>query len=1067
MIRITSFARPKENKNTSTSNTGFSNTITYNNNAFNTHLIFGHEFNGTQDVEGELNNVTDINASGDINATNGTFTGDVDALNISATNGAIDNLTSDNINTANITAEYTYFDNLEAVNCQADNMTVEDLTVTGNARFWSLVIDKMKSTEGAFILSPANCTIEKISDNKLCWRTSELNTNKAVSNDFVVGDQILCLTFNKAVKSGQNYNVSNKYYWGLVTSKGIISLYDDLRKDTCDWHYIELSSIDYDGTLNYEVGDNLCVLGNRNDTSRQNAIIMSSTNSTFLDETSIQAPSIVQYKGINTFNLAQYRYNTIAANGNVFYGDFMVSNGGTNVDVLDLINDSKSNIAQIEPDSMVTLIMADANSQIDNINAAVGLVKKIEVYLGNTLIPTSEIDSTSYVQWRNQKWYIPDTSSHIYMEGITIKSITKNPYDVAIAYKYNSVAITHSMITTASDTEFVAYVKFTHDNITYEKMITVPAKVVQTQSGADAEFDMMFVENLSATVTIEDKLKINGTVYVYHCVGQNISQVTSLSDYNLNMISNAGDTITFNKSSNGWFYYNNNAYIADYSEQQNKQTVYTLRLYKSGNKIDQQILTVTFDSGSVFQVGQNAITSAVAQSNGYTDTNISRVEQTANGISSRVTSIENDYITSTVLNQTANQIELNVYDELNQQTGINVTTGTITLNANNTYINGNLNLYDSNNNGITIYDDYDIERVNIQSDSIGNISQMANDTRQTIINSSTTTGTTNYNITTNEQTIGNLNANTSINISRFNCFLSANSSSYPTQSTAILKIEILNGSTVTYTAQLTINKVDNNGRYENNVNTINVPVSTSGVYTIRYTFMGFTPTLSSASVYGEVIALIQCAETVQTYIGRDGMYSHVGADKLLWINEDELQLRYGFTGIRMKMKDPSAISGDLETITGTNGTNPIWLPFYNYTPTFHPFTFNNGTITNTGQTNKYYYQIDPQVNYGLCICDTYATNNNSPQETWIILPPSTFIQDGVQCSLPIGYTMTIIKNFTGANLYVAPHATGQHQSVIIDANMNSNYYVAMNANNQTRDTFIYVGSNTWISKLDH
>ena len=89
MIRITSFARPKENKNTSTSNTGFSNTITSNNNALDTHLIFGNEFNGTQDVEGELNNVTNINASGDINATNGTFTGDVDALNISATNGSI------------------------------------------------------------------------------------------------------------------------------------------------------------------------------------------------------------------------------------------------------------------------------------------------------------------------------------------------------------------------------------------------------------------------------------------------------------------------------------------------------------------------------------------------------------------------------------------------------------------------------------------------------------------------------------------------------------------------------------------------------------------------------------------------------------------------------------------------------------------------------------------------------------------------------------------------------------------------------------------------------------------
>ena len=132
----------------------------------------------------------------------------------------------------------------------------------------------------------------------------------------------------------------------------------------------------------------------------------------------------------------------------------------------------------------------------------------------------------------------------------------------------------------------------------------------------------------------------------------------------------------------------------------NPPTSAVLRLYRSGTLVDEVPVAIKFDSGSIFTITDNAITSAVSQANSYTDTNISTVTQTANSISSRVTNIENDYVTSSELTQTANNIQLNVYDDLRNRTGIDITNGKITLNGN-TDINGTLTL-NNDSQGFTL-----------------------------------------------------------------------------------------------------------------------------------------------------------------------------------------------------------------------------------------------------------------------------------------------------------------------------------------------------------------------------
>jgi hypothetical protein len=95
-----------------------------------------------------------------------------------------------------------------------------------------------------------------------------------------------------------------------------------------DYHYIILSDSDKDGNSNGVPtdGDKVALLGNRTDTSRQNAIIISAYSSAFLDS-GITAPFIVQYSGINNYNLSAHR-NSIISNGkNLFTGDFVLTSG--------------------------------------------------------------------------------------------------------------------------------------------------------------------------------------------------------------------------------------------------------------------------------------------------------------------------------------------------------------------------------------------------------------------------------------------------------------------------------------------------------------------------------------------------------------------------------------------------------------------------------------------------------------------------------------------------------------------------------------------------------------------
>ena len=204
--------------------------------SFEPHYLWGQYFDDTQDITG------DMTVQGNITADDGNFTyiyapdGTVVRISgneLSYNSGRFGDLTADNLN-----AKKATINDLESLkgfiqNLNSNTITTEYLTVTKQAHFFELIIDKIKSVGGQLIMTPANCVADYVkafnasnvevdldSQNAAYYDVFFLAhdaSGRSITNDWLVYDQALCQSFNN-VSTGVNYNVSNKYYWRLVTS---------------------------------------------------------------------------------------------------------------------------------------------------------------------------------------------------------------------------------------------------------------------------------------------------------------------------------------------------------------------------------------------------------------------------------------------------------------------------------------------------------------------------------------------------------------------------------------------------------------------------------------------------------------------------------------------------------------------------------------------------------------------------------------------------------------------------------------------------------------------------------
>ena len=392
MINIQSFAKAKDGTSyKAISSSGFSNSKNVTT-SLDTHNIWGQPFNGTEDVSGNLQNVGSITASGNIQTEGDiiirqldeenqvvndgdltisvkdkaatfsgkdkyTFDGAIEGTDIKA-NGNLDVTGASTMNGVTVNGDAAFNKNIEVKGqsklndvssnniTNSDTIKTKNLEVTGSAHFFELIIDKIKAAGGAVLFTPANGfkvdIVESVTDGyKLYWQADDGSGNQA-DNMWKVNDQAICMSFNQA-KEGTNHNISNKYYWSLVTA--VSDTNQPVSIEEKKYHYIVISTVTKDGTVNPEIGDTIAMLGYRgtDDKKRQSAIYISAYTS--LDK-GLTAPLLAQYQGINDFNLESHRKSYFDAVGAKFVGNFEVSNGQT---IEDYINNKIDGAKSVAP----------------------------------------------------------------------------------------------------------------------------------------------------------------------------------------------------------------------------------------------------------------------------------------------------------------------------------------------------------------------------------------------------------------------------------------------------------------------------------------------------------------------------------------------------------------------------------------------------------------------------------------------------------------------------------------------------------------------------------------------
>ena len=1059
MINIKCFGKSK-NKSSSTGSSsggGYGNSVS--NTTVNGVYVWGQYHDHTNDVNGDITTSGGLNAQGNI-TTQGSITslgnitsqeGDFSGGNMTLT-GSItcDDITCDDLNaygdihTTDIhCANINCVGDIETNNIEANtgtitNLVAEYLTVTKQAHFFELIIDKIKSNAGQVILSAANAIIDEVKPvtggYKLYWRREDPETHKKISNDFALNDQVRCQTFN--VHEGTNFNVANKYYWRLVTDTGNETI--TLADEQVECNYIVVSDTDKDGTSIPEVGDEIVQLGNRTDTSRQNAIILSAVTS---PDPNVTAPSIVQYKGINSYSLNNRILNQIAANGNTFTGNFMVVNGNTVDNVLNLITGTTPTI---QTDTEAAFLMVTSSYELNTIDDAQNLPTNIKLYDGSNLIDYSNWTTNSYITDGITQVALKPASTHT-GNGLYISEIASDGSGgcyVEWNFSQNYDIYTNYQIE--------IFIEWTDNGNTYHTVKTVPVNViVQTTSvpGSDAEFDRLQILTGDATVGVNDTLSVAFTAQIQHIKGNVITQQTNLNNYSMDVIyNNNGGAYTATKdTANNRFVFTDT--VTDFSAEPTIPTNITFMLiYRVGQQntlVDTYTVPIKFNAGSIFEVKEDAITAAVTASNGYTDAEIAVVNLTAQGLTSRVTNIENDYVTQSVLNQTANSITMNVYDELKNKTGIDIGQGTITLNANNTTINGNLNL-NNTDNGIIVYDSDGTARIQIQPQEIGNIADFDGGAEYYIRTSISTTNQTTFSLSTDKKKIGSFSASDVMTMKNIKCSIKSwdvQNQEIPTPSSLSVAIKLYKEGN--NTAVQTYNKTFNysSTTMEFSTSDITYTIPSDGVYLFNATFT-YNARPQYQNVYEEVYAVIDQTVMHQTYIGSDGMYCNPIHDAMFWAGSDAIIMRWANDGIRV---DNHCLKRTpVPDLVGV----PEWLPFDNYTRVT-TLRDDHYSLSN----NRYVYNIQPMYDVGVIAsaCPSFTTSNRA---THLVLPPLDYYDTGIQYVLPAGYKISIVNTY-------ALEVTGNlsnNQLIYVDDNTASGRSWTVG---KTMRTFVHLGQGLW------
>ncbi len=291
-----------------------------------------------------------------------------------------------------------------------DELQTDKLLVRKIMYVLEMMVQRMRFQGGQMVLSPAAGF--KVNSVEVFDTYYRLRCHPGDFNEFEVNDQARI----------QNFNGSDtKYLWSLVVAKG-----DD---------YIDISRVDKDGEGVPAVGDEIVQLGNRTNTNRQDAVLLSAANGEV---------GIFTYFGINSFDLSGKEGSWFGKHGDkkgaVIKGEVHVTAGSSGLEQFDEYEDideriqnaqDSANSVQEVVNNLTSIIIPDLQEQID------GSIMSWE----GTVAPTMENEpAVNWTTEEERKRHIGDYYDYF---------LTVNEEQVTERYKFSKVNGTYQWVRVA------------------------------------------------------------------------------------------------------------------------------------------------------------------------------------------------------------------------------------------------------------------------------------------------------------------------------------------------------------------------------------------------------------------------------------------------------------------------------------------------------------------------------------------------------------------------------------------------------------------------------------------
>ena len=689
--------------------------------------------------------------------------------------------------------------------------------------------------------------------------------------------------------------------------------------ESCNW--IELSNTDTDatGTSIPEAGDNLCQLGYRyvdavdpNNKSRASAIIIAAYQTPDKD---VVAPSYAQYQDIQDFNLSKHRGTYFDATGAYIKGNLVsgtVIEPDVNipivVDTWKIVADysiiTKDNENKITP-STITLALLHNNGKSSSIVTSLPSDKAIYVNgvlnAGGLTIPVTSFENLTIT--------LTDTANEQIFDKIIIEKFDinatngidgvdgTNAFNNVFTYDKTDVTVTVSGQTLS---EISSGLRVDIDNL----------KMIHVENGTASDVNF-FTKGYTLCLDVLTFNKAYKKSFIANTSTTQLWTVTNGTSATISTSNILFDMYPMPKP----------PYYRDYFKLQESANDYLpiqLVIYMlDENNVqctDKLRIDINMQAGYINQMSKAGLYQAFFGSytkDGQTVNGMSSITATMEGISTNVQSISDTVNQHSQFIQESAKFQTTVTDNINdlqsqitqlpgqitaevndglQSTGIDITNGTITLDAENTVIDGNLNIHNANE-GLIIYDnETEKPAITIIGDELGTIDTPI--TSPIAINAFGIMYGTEF--TFPLIYLGNYEESNVILISQLKI---RESNAVSTIGNLTFNIDLLknNTSVINKTGQFVYNQSDKIWEQTQSVIQYTVPTG-GGHYYLNVSIK------ATNSQYGNRLTLngngnVQIAKLNK--ISKNGVVFKNANDKQLWIGEDTYRLQWGDSYIEL------------------------------------------------------------------------------------------------------------------------------------------------------------------------